>query len=153
MFFINHIYYMKVITIVMAAMLFVSTPWLTDFNQAKQQAKEKNRMILLSFSGSDWCAPCIKMKKEIFDSTPFQDFANENLVLVKSDFPRLKKNQLNAEQKAHNEKLAEQYNKSGKFPLTILLDSNGEVIREWDGYSKMTPESFILELQRAAHGK
>jgi thioredoxin-related protein len=144
---------MKVITIIMIAMLFVSNAWLTDFDQAKHQAKEKNRTILLSFSGSDWCAPCIKMKKEVFDSTPFQDFANENLVLVKADFPRLKKNQLDPKQKSHNEKLAEQYNKGGKFPFTILLDSNGKVIKQWDGYSNMTPETFIHELQTAAHGK
>lgn len=144
---------MKFISIIITAMLFISTVWLTDFDQAKQQAKEKNRMILLSFSGSDWCAPCIQMKKEVFDSTPFQNFASENLVLVKADFPRHKKNHLDEKQKAHNEKLAEQYNKGGKFPLTILLDSNGNVIKEWDGYSNMTPESFIHELQAAAHGK
>jgi thioredoxin-related protein len=102
---------MKVITIIMCAMLFVSTAWLTDFNRAKQQAREKDQMILLSFSGSDWCAPCIKMKKEVFHSTPFQDFASENLVLLKADFPRHKKNQLSEKQKGHNEKLAEQYKK------------------------------------------
>ena len=144
---------MKVVIFLMSAMLFGSTIWLTDFEQAKKQAKEHNLLILLSFSGSDWCAPCIKMKKEVFDSTPFQDFASEKLVLVNADFPRHKKNQLDKEQKSLNEKLAEQYNAGGKFPLTILLDSNGKVIKEWDGYSNMTPDSFIQELQTAAHGK
>ena len=110
-------------------------------------------MILLSFSGSDWCAPCIKMKREIFDAPQFQEFAGANLVLVKADFPRHKKNQLEAKQKEHNEKLAEQFNPNGKFPLTILLDSNGKVIRQWDGYSDMSIEEFINELQSSARGK
>jgi thioredoxin-related protein len=144
---------MKVISLIIGSILFVSINWLTDFEQAKQQAKEKNQMILLSFSGSDWCAPCIKMKKEVFDSPQFQDFAANNLVLVKADFPRHKKNQLDAKQKAHNEKLAEQFNPNGKFPLTILLNSNGQVIKEWDGYSDMSPENFIKQLQMVIHGK
>lgn len=137
----------------MASMLFASVTWLTDFEQAKLQAKERDQMILLKFSGSDWCLPCIKMKKEVFDSPEFQDFASTHLVLVNADFPRHKKNQLEEKQKEHNERLAERYNPNGKFPLTILLDRNGKVIKQWDGYSGMTAASFIKELQFGAHGK
>ena len=144
---------MKAIGVIIPLFLFVSANWLTDFDQAKNLAKENHQFILLSFSGSDWCAPCVKMKKEIFDTPRFQDFAETNLVLVKADFPRHKKNQLDAEQKAHNERLAEQFNPKGKFPLTILLDSEGKVIREWDGYSNMSLENFMNELQSSVHGK
>ena len=140
---------MKVIILIMCSTLFVSTSWLTDFEEAKLQAKERNQMILLSFSGSDWCAPCIKMKKEVFDSPQFQDFASANLVLVKADFPRHKKNLLDAKQKERNEKLAEQFNRNGKFPLTILLDPSGKVVKQWDGHSDMTPETFVNELRSA----
>lgn len=141
---------MKAISLIMFSVFFISTPWLTDFEQAKQQAKEKNQMILLSFSGSDWCAPCIKMKKEVFDSPQFQEFATGNLVLVKADFPRHKKNLLDAKQKEHNEKLAEEFNPNGKFPLTILLDASGKVVKQWDGYSDVTPDKFINELRSAS---
>jgi thioredoxin-related protein len=140
---------MKAISLIMFCIFFVSTSWLTNFEQAKQQAKEKDQMILLNFSGSDWCAPCIKMKKEVFDSPQFQEFADEKLVLVKADFPRHKKNLLDANQREHNEKLAEQFNSTGRFPLTILLDNNGKVIKQWDGYSDMSPEKFIDELRTA----
>jgi thioredoxin-related protein len=144
---------MKLISSVMPFILFISANWFTDFEQAKDLAKQKNQSILLNFSGSDWCAPCIKMRKEIFDTQQFQEFANGNLVLVKADFPRQKKNQLDAKQKEHNEKLAEQFNPTGKFPLTILLDPNGKVIRQWDGYPNMPLESFIKELQSGTDGK
>ena len=144
---------MKAIGFIMASVMLASATWLTDFEQAKLQAKENNQMILLSFSGSDWCAPCIKMKKEVFDTPKFQDFASNNLVLVKADFPRQKRNQLETKQKEHNEKLAEQFNPNGKFPLTILLDSNGKVIKQWDGYSDMTVENFIKELQSGTRAK
>ena len=39
--------------------------WLTDFELAKKQASDKNQHIILVFQGSDWCAPCMKLDKEI----------------------------------------------------------------------------------------
>lgn len=143
---------MKVLSLIIPLVLFTSADWLTDFDKAKESAREKHQYILLNFSGSDWCGPCIKMKKEVFEAPQFQDFANSNLVLLRADFPRQKKNQLEAKQKAHNEKLAERFNPYGKFPLTLLLDSTGKVIHEWDGYPKMTVEEFISEIRSRTHG-
>src|SRR5690349_11721501 len=104
------------------------TGWMYNFNDAKQESSKSGKNILVSFSGSDWCIPCIKMEKNVFESDAFNSYASENLVLVKADFPRLKKNQLSKEQTALNEKLAATYNPNGKFPLTVLVDQNGKVI-------------------------
>lgn len=144
---------MKTLLIIMAILPFTSINWLTDFDVAKEQAKSDNKLILLNFSGSDWCAPCIKMKKEVFETAQFQEFADSNLVLVRADFPRTKKNQLGAKQQEHNEKLAEQYNPKGQFPLTLLLDSSGTIIKEWDGYPNMSVDAFIDEIRSRSHGK
>lgn len=130
-----------------------SQDWLTDFEQAQQLAKQNDKKILLSFSGSDWCAPCIKMKKDIFEQAAFQEFADKQLILVKADFPRHKKNQLDTKQKEHNEKLAERYNSNGKFPLTLLLDADGNILREWDGYTSMSADEFIKEVTTASNAK
>jgi len=70
---------------------FLSLNWQTDFNKAKEDASKQNKAILISFSGSDWCGPCIRMEKEIFESDVFTNYATNNLVLVKADFPREKK--------------------------------------------------------------
>ncbi|AXY74039.1 thioredoxin family protein [Paraflavitalea soli] len=107
--------------------------WQTDFESAKKIAKEKDRLILLNFSGSDWCGPCIRLRKEIFDGNAFSQMADSVLVLVNADFPRNKKNQLPKEQQKHNEALADQYNPQGKFPFTLLLTAEGKVVRSWDG--------------------
>jgi len=120
--------------------------WLTDINQAKTTAQQEHKLILLNFSGSDWCAPCIKMKKEVFESAAFLAKADQRLVLLRADFPRQKKNQLPREQAQHNEALAEKYNPDGKFPLTLLLDANGKVIKTWDGYVFASQDKFIAEL-------
>lgn len=120
--------------------------WLNNFDEAKAIATRDNKFILLNFSGSDWCGPCIMMKKEAFEGEAFLSVAGEKLVLLRADFPRSKKNKLPAELVKHNEKLAEKYNPFGKFPYTLLLDAKGNVIKEWDGYVPSSQGKFIKEL-------
>ena len=105
------------------------TGWETDFQKASEQAHKEHKLILLNFSGSDWCGPCIRLKKEIFEAKEFDTFAEQCLVLVNADFPRLKKNQLSKEQTKRNDSLADKYNAEGVFPLTLLLNSDGKVIK------------------------
>ncbi|MEO8769810.1 MAG: thioredoxin family protein [Ferruginibacter sp.] len=128
--------------------------WLTDLDQAKKTAVEKNEYILLNFSGSDWCGPCMRLRKEIFESAEFKKYADEHLVLVNADFPRNKKNELSKEQQKKNDQLAEQYNPNGKFPFTILLDAQGKIVKEWDGLPDLKPGGFVNQItQISGKGK
>jgi thioredoxin-related protein len=126
---------------------FSAIEWTTDFNKAKTEATEKSKYILLNFSGSDWCGPCMKLKKEVLDSEAFLKFAEDKLVLVRADFPRNKKNRLSPEQTKQNEALAEKYNNEGKFPLTVLIDATGKVVKTWDGYSPSSMSIANLEIE------
>ena len=125
--------------------LFTSV-WETDINKAEQTAKEEHKFIILNFSGSDWCGPCIRMHKEIFDSEIFTIYANEHLVLLNADFPRAKKNQLSKEQQKKNNEMADVYNKNGVFPLTLLLNSEGKVLKKWEGFPKQSAVEFTNEI-------
>ena len=113
-----------------------------SFEKAQQIAKEKHQLILLNFSGSDWCGPCIRMKKEIFENEAFSTMADASLVMVNADFPRRKKNQLDKIVQKQNESLADKYNPDGKFPFTLLLNADGKVIRSWDGLPGENAEQF-----------
>lgn len=124
-------------------------PWLTNFQKAKGEAAQEHKYILLSFSGSDWCVPCIHLHKAIFESEAFENYAAKNLVLVNADFPRLKKNRLTKEQTKQNEALADQYNSKGVFPLTLLLDTNGNIVKRWEGFPDEVPEKFVDEINNA----
>ena len=84
--------------------------------------------MLLNFSGSDWCGPCIRLRKEIFEDKAFEKMANMELVLVNADFPRMKKNQLAPGQQEVNNQMAEQYNPKGRFPFTVLLNADGKIL-------------------------
>jgi thioredoxin-related protein len=121
--------------------------WLTNFSQAQKIAANKHQLILLNFSGSDWCGNCIRLRKEIFESENFVQFADSNLILVNADFPRNAKNQLSAEQTKLNDALADKYNPDGNFPYTLLLDANGRVLKTWNGFPDVDSMGFINELK------
>ena len=76
-----------------------------NFETAKKIAKEKHELILLNFSGSDWCGPCMRLRKEILESDVFTKMADTSLVMINADFPRNKKNQLDAQTKKQNDAL------------------------------------------------
>ena len=119
--------------------------WLKDMDAAKALAKKTNRPIVLVFQGSDWCAPCIKLDREIFQSDQFRLYASDHFVMLEADFPRKKENALSPEMTAKNNALAERYNKRGIFPLVVVMDKDGKVLGE-TGYSRKSPSSYILEI-------
>jgi len=119
--------------------------WQNDFAKAKEIASKADKPIILVFQGSDWCAPCIKLDREVWSTEAFKKYASEHYVMLKADFPRKKKNALSEKQTTANAKLAEMYNKNGVFPFVVVLDANGKVLGE-TSYKKTTPENYIKEL-------
>ncbi|WP_458626785.1 thioredoxin family protein [Winogradskyella sp. PC D3.3] len=119
--------------------------WQTDINVAKEIAAKESKPIILVFQGSDWCAPCIKLDREIWSTDTFINYAKDHYVMLKADFPRRKKNALSDAQTQANALLAEKYNKQGYFPFVVVLNANGNVLGE-NSYKKTTPEAYIKEL-------
>ena len=130
--------------------LSANVTWLGDFTEATNEAAKSHKYILINFSGSDWCGPCIRERKEILENEAFEKYASDHLVLVRADFPRQKKNQLSKEQTQKNEALADKYNPDGKFPYTILVDERGKVVKDWDGFPNESPENFVNQIANAS---
>ena len=116
--------------------------WKSSFEEALLISKEENKPIVLVFAGSDWCAPCIKLERKIWQSETFVSYSNEHYILYKADFPRKKANQLKVDTKEKNNKLAERYNPNGHFPLVVVLNSNEEVLGN-TGYNNLSPDQYI----------
>lgn len=121
--------------------------WQLDFAKAKALAQQEKKPIIMVFQGSDWCAPCIKLDRQIWSSEPFKSFAQKHAILLKVDFPKRKKNELPAEQKIHNQKLAGKYNQNGYFPYVVVVDATGQV-QGSTGYKNSTPEEYINLLKK-----
>ena len=121
-----------------------SGSWLTDYDEALSKAKSENKMVLLDFTGSDWCGWCIKLDKEIFSQKEFKSYAAENLILVELDFPRRKK--IPRETQEQNKELQMKYGIRG-FPTIIVLNSEGKKVGQL-GYMAGGPEAFVSELEK-----
>ncbi|AKA34194.1 thioredoxin family protein [Flagellimonas lutaonensis] len=119
--------------------------WKPSFSDALKTAKEENKPLILVFTGSDWCAPCIKLDKKIWKSEAFRNYSAEHYVLYKADFPRKKSNKLEAALTAENQKLTEKYNPNGFFPLVVVLDNSQNVLGV-TGYKNIAPADYIALL-------
>jgi protein disulfide-isomerase len=118
--------------------------WTDDYEKAVAQAKQEKKIVLVDFTGSDWCGWCIKLDKEVFAKPAFKTYAKDKLVLVEIDFPQAKK--LPRKKEEANEALQQKYGVEG-FPTVIVLDSEGKKIGQL-GYVKGGPEAFIAELEK-----
>ena len=119
-----------------------SQNWKNTFEEAKNQALTENKNIVLVFSGSDWCAPCIKLDKTVWQSDEFKKESETNWVIYKADFPKKKANQLSSTLTESNKLLASKYNTSGNFPLVVLLDKNG-IVLGMEGYKNYSASDYI----------
>ena len=123
-----------------------SQQWETNWNTASAKAEKNKQNIILVFSGSDWCGPCIKLDKEIWSTTEFQELSKGAFVMFRADFPRKSKNALTKDQQDQNNSLAEKYNQKGYFPYVVVLDSKAKVLGSL-GYEKTTPEMYFKKLK------
>lgn len=107
--------------------------WLTDFETAKEISKDAKKPILMYFTGSDWCAPCIMLQEDFFATKRFKELS-QRVILLKVDIPRrmdiITEEQLNA-----NKKLLRKYNKENGFPNIIALNHKGKVLGNQGSYS------------------
>ena len=110
-----------------------SVEWNTDYDLVIKKAKKENKNVLVYFTGSDWCPPCIQLKKDLFETEVFEELSS-NYVLLYVDIPR-NKDLITSEQYIHNKALLPKYNKKGVFPLLVVLSDNGVLLNDYSGYS------------------
>ena len=122
--------------------------WLTSLDEAQKTAQAEKKLLLMDFTGSDWCGWCIMLDKEVFSKPEFKEYASKNLVLLELDFPRMKK--MPPEVTAQNEKLAIKYGIQG-FPTVVVFDSSGKPLGAL-GYQAGGPQAFIAELEKLKKG-
>ncbi|MCK5146576.1 thioredoxin family protein [bacterium] len=131
------------------ALLFISSAfagdikWNTNFEEAKLQASKEEKIILLNFTGSDWCGWCFKLRDEVFKLEAFKTYAQEELILVEVDFPKRKA--LDADVKKQNKLLAEKYGVQG-FPTILVLNSKGEIVAK-TGYKRGGSQNYVNHLK------
>lgn len=117
--------------------------WEENLETALQKAKTENKAVLVNFTGSDWCQWCVKLSDEVFSKPEFKEYADDNLILVRLDFP--KNIEQSAETKAYNNQLAQRYGVQG-FPTVLLFNSSGSLVKT-TGYLPGGPVTYVNDLK------
>lgn len=117
--------------------------WQDNLESALQKAKVENKAVLVNFTGSDWCIWCQRLSNEVFSKDEFKDYADENLILVRLDFP--KNIEQSTETKMYNNQLAQRYNVQG-FPTVLLFNPSGKLVLT-TGYQQGGPITYINHLK------
>jgi thioredoxin-related protein len=102
----------------------------TDWEKTKQIAQQENKDILIILTGSEWCAPCKKMDKKVFNNIEFQNYTEKNLVLFIVDLPR--ELDVKSEIYIRYQKFERDYD-AKSLPALILADKDGNKIRNLKG--------------------
>ena len=117
--------------------------WEENLETALQKAKTENKAVLVNFTGSDWCVWCKRLSTEVFSKSDFEDYAEQNLILVKIDFPQ--NIEQSAETKMYNAQLAQKYGIRG-YPTILLFNSAGNLVLT-TGYQPGGCENYINHLK------
>ena len=123
--------------------------WMSDYQKAQQEAKASHKLVLLDFTGSDWCGFCFQLDRAILSKPQFKDYASKNLVLVEVDFPRRKAQTV--ETKKQNQQLAQRYQIEG-FPTLVVLNGEGQTVWRYDGMYMGDVAAFLAELDKVRKG-
>ncbi|MBK1855481.1 thioredoxin family protein [Verrucomicrobiaceae bacterium 5K15] len=121
--------------------------WLTDVDAGIAQAKKENKAVMVEFTGSDWCPPCIMMHKKVFSKSEFTSKASEKFVLVKIDIPNKDK-----ELKKKNSKVLQKYGVRG-VPTVILFDADGKEFNRFTASQFPDVDKFLAHLDSALEKK
>jgi thiol:disulfide interchange protein len=128
---------------------FASVPegWSTDLEKAFAKAKQENKSVLVEFTGSDWCPPCIVMRNNVFSKKEFVSEASKNYILVELDFPTADK-----DLKAKNTPYAEKYKIEG-LPTVILFNPQGKEFNRFYAVDFPKTEDFLKHIHTALGNK
>ena len=136
------------LALVFTSTLHLHADWTTDYKAALATAKTQNKLVLLDFTGSDWCGYCKLLDKEVFATSTFKDFAEKNYVLVTVDFPQQK--ELPGDLKQQNAALGKQFNIDG-YPTLIVLDPDGKELGRETGYNPGSGADAVITKLKEFH--
>ena len=116
--------------------------WTSDYDAALKKASREKKLVLLEFTGSDWCHSCQMMSRNVFSKGEFVQKASAKFVLLELDFPR--GNKAITEK---NKPLAQKYKITG-YPTAVVLDSTGKEKGRFSPTSYSTVRSLLGKLEK-----
>jgi thiol-disulfide isomerase/thioredoxin len=117
--------------------------WTHDYEAAKKQAASEKKDLLLDFTGSDWCPPCMALTSKVFSQAEFRELTKDKFVLVELDFPK-DKSKVSEETAKQNNDLQSKYAIEG-YPTIFLCDASGRPFAK-TGFKPGGPKEYAEHL-------
>ncbi len=127
-----------------------SARWHTSWESAAAESNSSGKPVMLFFTGSDWCGWCIRLKREVFDTSEFQSWAATQVVLLELDFPRNKPQ--SSQVKAANQQLAKKFGVKG-YPSIFFANAKGTQIGSRFGYAEGGPSVWTKQAEKCMRGR
>lgn len=118
-------------------------PWVDDLATGLSRARGEGKKVLLLFSVADGCAVCHDLEDRVFKDDAFIQYASTRFVLVREDF-----SEGTPEARIRHLSIVEKYNRDGFFPLVLILDADGRVLKKTGPYEGEDAQEYIKILQR-----
>ncbi len=133
--------------IALSGVSLAGSEWMTNVDDALAKAKTEKKPVMVEFTGSDWCPPCIMMHKKVFSKTSFTDAASKKFILVKIDIPKK-----DPELKKMNAKVMKKYKVRG-VPTVLLFDEAGKEFSRFSASQFPSVKAFLGQLDSALEKK
>ncbi len=125
--------------------------WTEDFEAARQQAAKEGKFVLLAFSGSDWCGPCMALEKEVLSQRKYMGRLTKKYVPVMMSVPR-DKSTLSKLAASQNDVLKERYGIRA-FPTIVVVNPlDGEEVKRHSGYRSNDSNGYLKQLDGMMKG-
>ena len=134
-------------TIFVSATATAGSEWMTNIDSAIAKAKQEKKSVLVEFTGSDWCPPCIMMHKKVFSKKEFTDAAQKDFILVKIDIPKKNKTLYK-----ENSKVMSKYKVRG-VPTVILFSEEGKEFHRFSASQYPSVSRFLTHLKSSLNKK
>lgn len=122
-----------------------SMEWMTDLEKAGEKAAADGKLLLVEFTGSDWCTACKVQKKKVLQDATFVEWAQRYYVPVEVDVP-LDAALIGGEQQLQvNKQICDTYGVK-IFPTLMVMTPELVVMGECYG-SQASPAAAMAALQ------
>ncbi len=126
--------------VTLSAPAIAGSDWMTDIDAALAKGKTENKAVMVEFTGSDWCPPCIMMHKKVFSQKTFTDEASKKYILVVIDIPNK-----DPELKKKNSLVMKKYSVRG-VPTVILFGDDSKEFSRFSASQFPSVETFLTQL-------
>lgn len=116
--------------------------WCETYSDSIKQANEKNKPLLILFTGTAWCPACMKLERDVLNKPEFAKGVGDKFIFYKAEF-----NEPTPQGIANSpDKFLMDRYQVDKFPTMVVVNGNGQLL--FTVNYKSGVQAYISELNQ-----